>query len=239
MYSSPTKLLPQASKSSSVLFPIICNAKENKVTLYLFHGDGCPHCREEIEFLDTIKDKYDNLEIVKYETWYDDANSDLLENVKNALEIDSRGVPFTVIGDITISGFGPSTGSRIERAIEFYDDNLYVDVVKQVKNGTYKKDVKKENKETISEKFEKEEKKTDDSLTVDLPIIGKINLKLISVMSGTVILGLLDGFNPCAMWVLLFLISMLIGINDRRRMWILGLSFLVTSAAVYMAIMLS
>lgn len=216
------------------------HAVENeKVTLYLFHGDGCPHCREEIEFLDTIKNKYDNLEIVKYETWYDEENSELLEDVKEFLDVESGGVPFTVIGDITILGFGSGTGSRIERAIKFYDDNLYVDVVEQVKNGTNEKEVKEENMESTSDKFEKEEKKTDDSLTVNLPIIGKVNLKSVSVMSGAVILGLLDGFNPCAMWILLFLISMLIGINDRKRMWILGLSFLITSAAVYMAIMLS
>ena len=42
-------------------------AEENEIRLYLFHSETCPHCKEEIEYLDTIKDDYPNLDIVKYE----------------------------------------------------------------------------------------------------------------------------------------------------------------------------
>ena len=52
-------------------------------------------------------------------------------------------------------------------------------------------------------------------------------------------IGLVDGFNPCAMWVLLFLISALIGMKDRKRMFIIGFSFILTSGLVYLAILLS
>jgi hypothetical protein len=48
-----------------------------------------------------------------------------------------------------------------------------------------------------------------------------------------VILGTLDGFNPCAMWILIFLISMLIGMQDRRKMWIIGFAFIFVSALSY------
>lgn len=47
------------------------------------------------------------------------------------------------------------------------------------------------------------------------------------------ILGALDGFNPCALWILIFLINMLFNMKNRRKMWILGITFLVTSALVY------
>ena len=60
-----------------------------------------------------------------------------------------------------------------------------------------------------------------------------------SLMTAAVVIGFIDGFNPCAMWVLLFLISVLIGMKNRKRMWALGLTFLITSALVYMLIMLS
>ena len=72
-----------------------------------------------------------------------------------------------------------------------------------------------------------------------IPIFGKVNLKKVSLVTAAVVIGFIDGFNPCAMWVLLFLISILIGMKDRRRMWILGLAFLFTSAFIYMLIMLS
>ena len=50
-------------------------------------------------------------------------------------------------------------------------------------------------------------------------------------------MGVLDGFNPCAMWVLLFLISLLLGMENKKRMWILGSAFIVASASVYFLFM--
>jgi len=49
----------------------------------------------------------------------------------------------------------------------------------------------------------------------------------------TIVIAGLDGFNPCAMWVLIFLISLLLGMENKKKMWLLGSSFIVTSAAVY------
>jgi hypothetical protein len=53
-----------------------------------------------------------------------------------------------------------------------------------------------------------------------------------------IILGFIDGFNPCAMWVLLFLISMLFKMEDKHKRWILGFTFLITSALIYFLSML-
>ena len=55
----------------------------------------------------------------------------------------------------------------------------------------------------------------------------------------SVVLGLVDGFNPCAMWVLLFLITTLIGMKDKKRMIILCSTFLFTSGLVYFLLMFS
>ncbi|RLC29611.1 hypothetical protein DRH13_05465 [Candidatus Woesebacteria bacterium] len=70
-----------------------------------------------------------------------------------------------------------------------------------------------------------------ESLT--LPILGTIQTANLSLPALSVVMGLLDGFNPCAMWTLLFLISLLLGMKDKKRMWILGTTFIVTSAFVY------
>lgn len=70
-----------------------------------------------------------------------------------------------------------------------------------------------------------------DSLT--LPIIGKVNLKNLSLPVLTFLIALFDGFNPCAMWTLVFLISLLLGMKNRKRMWLLGTTFIATSALVY------
>ena len=213
--------------------------EEEKVKLYLFYGDGCPHCADEKVFLDSIDDKYPNLEIVKYEVWYNKENASLLTQVEEKLHVVRRGVPTTVIGKDVMVGFNSANGSRIERAINFYLNNEnYVDVVEQIKNGTYVDEKKEEDKEEKTE-FEKIEEETDKESTIDVPIIGEVNLKKVSLMTSAVIIGLIDGFNPCAMWVLLFLISVLIGMKDKKRMWALGVTFLFVSAFIYMLIMLS
>ena len=215
-----------------LLFPLVVNAKENDITLYLFHGDGCPHCAEEIKFLNGIEKKYKNLKIVKYEVWYNEDNSSLLQDVYNAFDITRNGVPTTVIGNTIIQGYGESNASKIERAIKYYSKNDYIDQVERIKNNEFVK-------EDLKNDFEEEEKKTDDEMTIKVPSLGKVNLKKVSLTSAAVIIGLVDGFNPCAMWILLFLISVLIGMKNKKRMWALGLTFLVTSALVYMLIMLS
>lgn len=71
-----------------------------------------------------------------------------------------------------------------------------------------------------------------------LPIIGKVNVKTFSLPLIAIILGFIDGFNPCAMWVLLFLINILIGTKDKKKMFILGNAFLLTSGLVYFLSML-
>ena len=216
----------------SFILPV--NAKENdKITLYLFYGDGCPHCAEEKLFLDEIKGSYDNFEIVMYEVWKDKDNQVFLNKVKSELGIERSGVPVTIIGDTYMVGWSEALEGRVTRAIRFYKNNEYTDVVEQIKNGTYVKPVEEESS------FEKEEEKSDEDATIDVPLIGKVNLKNVSLTTAGVVLGLIDGFNPCAMWVLLFLISMLLGMKDKKRMWTIGLTFLGSSALVYMLIMLS
>ena len=217
------------------IMPLFVNAKEDDVIkLYFFYGSGCPHCAEEEEvLLKKLKAKYSNFEIEKLEVWYNDENAELLNKVEKAFEITRSGVPTNVIGDTIIMGYSSSsTGNQIERAIAYYKEHDYIDAVQQIKDGTY-------NKEQNKDDFKKEEEKTDKDMSIDVPFIGKVNLKKMSLSLAAATIGLIDGFNPCAMWVLLFLISVLIGIKDRKKMWILGSIFLLTSGLFYMLIMLS
>jgi hypothetical protein len=64
-------------------------------------------------------------------------------------------------------------------------------------------------------------------------LIGTVSLASLSLPALTILLAAIDGFNPCAMWVLIFLVGLLLGMQDRVRMWLLGGAFLLTSAFVY------
>ena len=55
---------------------------ENKINIYIFWGDGCPHCEEAIKFFNSIEDEYGKYyKLVKYEVWNDQDNSKLMDEV--------------------------------------------------------------------------------------------------------------------------------------------------------------
>ena len=72
---------------------------------------------------------------------------------------------------------------------------------------------------------------------IQLPLFGAVELRRLGLPLFTIVLGLLDGFNPCAMWVLLFLLSMLINLRDRKKMFLIGGVFVAVSGLVYFAFM--
>ena len=74
-------------------------------------------------------------------------------------------------------------------------------------------------------------------LRIDLPIVGEIDTTQYSLLPLTVIMGLADGFNPCAMWVLIYLISLITGLRDRAKIWWLVGTFVLTSGILYFLLM--
>lgn len=93
-------------------------------------------------------------------------------------------------------------------------------------------------KEKIYDIIDKYQGKEAKNSKYKIPFIGKVNVKSFSLPILTIILGLIDGFNPCAMWILLFLINILLGEKNLKRMYILGNIFLITSGLVYFLSML-
>ena len=71
----------------------------------------------------------------------------------------------------------------------------------------------------------------------DIP--GWLSLERQGLPVFTIVLGLLDGFNPCAMWVLLFLLSMLVHVKSRKRMFLIAGIFVLVSGAVYYLFMVA
>jgi glutaredoxin len=133
-----------------VLFiPFVAKADtKEKINVYIFRGEGCPHCEEAITwFTDTLsKDKeyseYYNL--VQYEVWYDEDNNKLMSSVAKELGTQASGVPFIVVGEKYFSGFSASESPKaLKEAIkEAYNNADYKDVVELVKNGDKKEDKK-------------------------------------------------------------------------------------------------
>lgn len=207
-----------------LIIPFSTKAKE-EVNLYLFYSDTCPHCANEKVFLKEMETKYDNLNINMYEVSTNE-NSNLLRRVKTLLNNERPYVPFTVIGTVYFEGYNDNISLKIENAIKYYSDVEHRDVVFELINNEIT-----ENEEIVIDQIENK--------TFNIPLLGEVNTKDISLPLIAVIIGAVDGFNPCAMWVLLFLLSMLIGSNNKKRMWILGLTFIMTSAVIYLLFMVA
>ncbi|MDD1749847.1 MAG: hypothetical protein LUO89_08220, partial [Methanothrix sp.] len=71
----------------------------------------------------------------------------------------------------------------------------------------------------------------------ELPFIGRTDLMKYSLPTLAMVLGLIDGFNPCAMWVLVYLIGLLVGVIDRKKVWLIVGSFVFASGALYFLFM--
>lgn len=197
--------------------------------IYLFYGRECPHCEELMKYLDELlaKDKYKSVKLETYEVWHNKENDKKRIEVEKILGEEAAGVPYMIIGTNVIQGFASSMKSEIRDIIDYYIDGNYYDPAGDYLHNTNTKSLKKLH-------YEKENEEE-----YDVPILGKINAKNASLLLVSIIIGAVDGFNPCAMWILLFLLSLLISTKDRRKMWILGLTFILTSGVVYLLFMLS
>ncbi|MBX3451991.1 MAG: thioredoxin family protein [Planctomycetaceae bacterium] len=73
--------------------------------------------------------------------------------------------------------------------------------------------------------------------TVTLPLVGEVNWRSWGLPAFTIAVGLIDGFNPCAMWVLLFLLSLLVNLRDRWKILAVAGTFVAISGLAYLAFM--
>jgi len=102
--------------------PIISYAAEqegnNEVVLFMFYGQGCPHCGKMELFLNDLEGKYPTLKIERYEIYNNQENRALFENISKAYDTEIVGVPAVFIDNKVVFGFSNSIGSSIENEIK-------------------------------------------------------------------------------------------------------------------------
>lgn len=227
----------------ALLFVPTTNAASSDINAYLFWGNGCPHCAKEKTYLSEVLDDHPRVKLNLYEIYYNQDNVQLMQDVAKALGVEASGVPFLVIGDKEFVGFADGiTDKEILSQIEKCEnlecsDSIATIVGIEVKGDNSDSDEQQDSATETEETENEDLTESEQEKIVTVPIFGEINALDFSLPLLTIIIGALDGFNPCAMWVLLFLISLLLGFNDRKKMWILGSIFIFTSAFVYLLFM--
>lgn len=199
---------------------------DNPINIHYFYDVTCTNCHFLGLYLDEIEVQYGSqVNVIRYEITDDIENLQLYHDVKMAFGIENEALittPLTVIGGVYIPGYNTQVKNDIQTLISRYLYKNYVDIVQKVKD----------NETILPSDF--------DTLTpsiLTLPLIGEVHVDELSLFVAAIVLGTVDGFNPCAMWVLIFLITMFLNSKNKKRMWILGTVFLFTSALMYYLIM--
>jgi len=174
-----------------------------------FYIPGCLHCEEQEPFNKKLENTY-SINITRHDATTPAGSALLSEKLAELGIEDEPDFPITIFGNQVFGGWESeeTTGRAIEEALQ------------QCLAGDCPPPAGEEPGDGI-----------------DLPGIGPIDPADYSLPALAVILGLVDGFNPCAMWVLVYLISLIATLRDRKRIWLIVGSFVLASGVLYFLFM--
>lgn len=199
-----------------------------QATAYLFWAEGCPHCEHAINYLQRLEAEEPRFGLRMFEVTRNAGNRALFRKAIESFGIADPAVPLTVIGDRVWVGYlnDAQTGVEMRARATACLAMSCPDSVAGLAGAEPSAPAARPGRVmgALPE-------------TLHLPLIGEVAVKELSLPAIAVLLGALDGFNPCAMWTLVFLIGLLVGMKDTVRMWILGAAFILGSAAVYFVFM--
>jgi len=192
--------------------------------IVVFVRDGCPHCAA----FEAYAEKHE-LAVEYHEVTEIDAQKMFSDLQKRAPAL-NQGVPTIVINGTISQGYDTDKhGEAIVKRLESCQDTTEGCLsFNEFINSTATVDVTAAG-ETCDENCDADL----DKYTLNLWFIGKTDLTLLSLPALSILLGFLDGFNPCAMWVLITLLTLLINTHDMKKVWIIGGTFLFVSGAIY------
>jgi len=214
---------------------ILVQDNEQKVPVYFFGRKDCSHCQAEEAFFKEYLTTEPNVVLTYYDIVNDPKARELYDSLVKANNL-PKVTPYTFIGGEVVSGFGTkeTTGKQI------------VDLIERAKNGhNYKveeylnpenliKNIKTTNGQSSSTE---EVSSTISGLDLKLPFLGKINAENFSLFSISFVLGLIDGFNPCAMWVLMTFLLILMQVGNKKKMFYVAGLFIFAEAVMYYLIL--
>lgn len=200
---------------------------EETVEITLFWGRECPKCETEREWLDDLEQDYD-LDRSEYEVWHDGDNRELFERTADELGFEASAVPTTIIGERVWIGYTDAIGEDIAEAIQLVSrgEGVSPGVYGQPGTGTC-------DPSDDSEDLSCDDDAGDTGAKIDVPIIGTVALDDHNLLVSTLIIGFVDGVNPCSLWVISVLLTIVVRTASRRRVLAIGSTFLVVTAAMY------
>ncbi len=287
-------------------------ASSSPVIVYLFWGEGCPHCEDEKEFLRELHQRYPQIEIRMFELWNHPEFRKLAQAMAQAYGVKASSVPMTFIGEWTTTGYRDeaTTGIAIEEQVSTCLEHGCRDALDKAGPMAVAGRIRREAQQAAPEKWtqlaakqaiEDEEadeeaasedcgndfacppppggllsgeegQGSDEQVSEDqqaasqnsssaeaallprkqplkfpqaackegeerIPVIGCVNVSRVGLPVFTLIVAVLDGFNPCTIWVLSFLLSLVMYAKSRSRILLIGGMFILVCGFIYFLFM--
>lgn len=208
--------------------------QEDKVNIVVFLRQGCIHCDAEEKFLENLGKKRQDIIVTEYRLENTDDRK-IWTNFTSRISI-SKVTPITVIGEDYLIGFDrpETTGEEIINLIEKAQINNIETDLANIKGGDTKS---KTNTCPADGQVPCTEEALQQPYFISLPFIGRIDGQKYPLFILSAMLGLFDGFNPCAMWVLVTFLIILLQVGNRRKMFIFAGIFILAEAIMYLLIL--
>lgn len=187
------------------------DSNNGKVRLFFFWSHSCPHCLQAKPFVETLIQQYPWLVLHSYDLMDNPKNINTYLQMAGQLGIEARSVPGFVFCGQMMTGFDAiaTTGRELEDRLVSCHENT---------RST-------------------ERKRGDSHEKIKLPFLGEINSQDFSLPVFTLIIASIDAFNPCAFFVLFFLLSLIVNHRNRLRIAVIGGTFVLFSGLMYFLFM--
>jgi glutaredoxin len=207
----------------------------------LYTRPGCPHCVEAKRWVQQLRDRRPEVEVAERDVVADPEARRGLEALVRAQRLGAVALPTFRVGDALVVGFdgAETTGRRVEALL---DGAATGAVEPGASCAADTEDACVDPRTTPAPVDDGAEpgpatSPGADAQVVDVPLLGRLDARRLGLPAFTIALGLVDGFNPCAMWVLLFLLAMLVNLRDRKRIALIAGTFVLVSGLAYYAFM--
>ena len=196
------------------IYLFLDRAEPAPITVHSFNDNHCATCPAQQAFLSQLRHEFPNLVLVRHDPGLAGEPA-ILEKMARARGYSGQiaeELPVTIVGDEIFFGFDTEgkTGDEI------------IKVVTEL------------NRQAATPQSELA---APASTVVELPLVGEIDARGFSMPVLAMVLGLVDGLNPCAMWVLVYLISLILSLRERRKIWLLVGTFVTASGVLYFLFM--
>ncbi|NPV57397.1 MAG: thioredoxin family protein [Anaerolineae bacterium] len=228
-----------------------------KAVIYMFWGNGCPHCALAKPFLEDLAQRHPEIEVQMYEVYYDETNLDLFRAFSAAYGFEPNAVPTIFMGEQYWVGFSDALGEQIETAtlacaasgcqnkgaavVANTPGNLTVfgqttpSGMIATQDGASGLATLATNtpEPTPTPTTSPKPNATVSPDLVDIPIFGRVDLSKQSLFISTLLISFVDGFNPCSIWVLTMLLAITLHTGSRKKVLIIGAIFISVTALIY------